>query len=116
MFHLVRWNFGSSECKLEANDNSGVAPRTCIACGLEHFVCERQEHWSVAEPETWQVAERSSTSTNRGVGFSLYADSTDIKSLYIGYRCSSGGVLGCFAGSEVGYGPSLDYLLACRGA
>ena len=109
-FRLARCSCGSDQFSLEADDNEGAARRTCVACGLEHFICDSQEYWSEAEPESWQCTECQSVSANLGVGFSLYADSTDIKWLYVGYRCSRCGVLGCFAGWKIGYGPSHELL------
>jgi len=110
VFRLALCTCGSVQFKLEADDNEGTARRTCTACRMEHFICDSEDYWSDAEPETWQCVECHSSSANVGVGFALYADSSDIKWLYVGARCSTCGVLGCFAGWKVGYGPSNDLL------
>jgi hypothetical protein len=83
----------------------GVAKRVCISCSSEHFICDSKEFWSDATPEEWQCVECGSKAANVGVGFSLYEEG-EVHWLYVGERCSSCGVLGCFAGWKVGHAPS----------
>jgi hypothetical protein len=102
-FRLAQCVCGSVEFELEADDNEGVARRTCASCGSAHHICDSAEYWNEANPETWKCVECGSKHANVGVGFSLYDDdSTAIRWLYVGERCARWGVLGCFAGWKVG--------------
>jgi hypothetical protein len=109
-FRLAKCVCGSVEFRLDASDNDGVARRTCAKCRHAHFICDSAEFWDEAEPEHWKCIECGSEQCNIGVGFSLYDDETDIRWLYVGERCARCGVLGCFAGWKIGYGPSLHLM------
>ena len=109
-FRLAKCQCGSVEFKLEADDNEGAAKRACSKCSKGHFICDSEEYWEEAEPETWGCVECDSKSTNIGVGFSLYEDKGGIRWLYVGVRCAKCGVLGCFAGWNIGYEPSLQLM------
>jgi len=109
-FRLARCRCGSTSFLLDADDNEGTARRTCTACGSEHFICDSQEYWSEAEPERWVCIECGSETANVGVGFSVYPDRDGIRWLYVGERCVTCGVLGCFAGWKVGASDSMGLL------
>jgi len=98
-FRLAKCQCGSLEFRLDADDNEGVARRTCVACAREHFICDSDEYWDEANPEAWKCVECGSQHANVGVGFSMYEDDpTGVKWLYVGERCANCGILGCFAG------------------
>jgi hypothetical protein len=102
-FRLSNCECGSTEFRLHADDNEGVAQRVCVKCRAERFICDSGEYWEDAEPEEWRCIECYSDACNIGVGFSQYPDSpTSIKWIYIGVRCARCGILGCFAGWKVG--------------
>jgi hypothetical protein len=110
-FRLANCGCGSLEFALEADDDEGVARRTCVSCHKAHFICDSGEFWADAEPERWKCLECHSQSTNVGVGFSLYDDDlTGVKWLYVGTRCAKCGVLGCFTGWKVALSNALHYL------
>jgi hypothetical protein len=104
-FRLAKCGCGSVEFELWADDTEGVARRACRSCGTERFIGDSEEFWSDATPEEFKCGECGSKCANVGVGFSLYEDG-EVRWLYVGERCSSCGVLGCFAGWKVGYAPS----------
>ncbi|MGE0404996.1 MAG: hypothetical protein AB7O65_01760 [Candidatus Korobacteraceae bacterium] len=103
-FRLARCECGSLSFFLWADDDEGTAKRTCTVCGLSHFICDSEEFWDGSQPEEL-VCVCGSKSANVGVGFSLYEDG-EVRWLYVGVRCTSCGVLGCFAGWKVAYAPS----------
>jgi hypothetical protein len=105
-FRIARCKCGSMTFHLEADDNEGVARRTCTNCNAEHFICDSEEYWEDSEPEKWSCIECNSDKTNIGVGFALYPEDGEVKWLYVGTRCAKCGVLGCFAGWKVAYAPS----------
>jgi hypothetical protein len=109
-FRLAHCDCGSLEFRLDASNHDGVARRICAHCKKEHFICDSKKFWDEAEPELWKCVECESETANIGVGFSLYDDRQDIHWLYIGVRCARCGVLGCFAGWKIGYGPSLQLM------
>jgi hypothetical protein len=110
-FRPARCTCGAVAFVLDADDNEGVARRTCSACGAQHFICDSEEFWADASPETCSCPECGSNAVNVGVGFSLYRDDpTAVRWLYVGVRCSRCGVLGCFAGWKVATGNALHLL------
>jgi hypothetical protein len=93
---------GGVEFGLSADDDEGVARRTCRACGAEHFICDSGAYWADADPRDWRCVECGGDACNVGVGFSLYPESaSSIKWVYVGVRCAGCGILGCFAGWKV---------------
>lgn len=111
LFRLARCQCGSEIFSLETDDDEGVARRTCVKCGSVHFICDSENYWKEARPESFECVECGGTTCNVGVGFALYEDSPSaIKWLYVGERCATCGVLGCMAGWKVGLDDAL-YLL-----
>ena len=111
LFRLAVCGCGSETFRLEADDDEGVARRTCVKCGEAHFICDSGEYWGDATPETFTCVECEDTNCNVGVAFALYDDSPSaIKWLYVGERCAGCGVLGCMAGWKVGLDDALHLL------
>jgi hypothetical protein len=108
-FRLAKCTCGSEVFTLLADDNEGCAKRICASCGQEMFICDSGEFWADASPEEWKCIGCGSNNANLGVGFSLYDDG-EIRWLYVGERCSTCGILGCFAGWKVAYSPSKQLL------
>jgi hypothetical protein len=112
VFRLARCACGSEVFELEADDEEGVARRTCVACRRVHYICESDEYLEDARPKKWRcVVGCRSTQANVGVGFAVYDDDpTGIKWLYVGERCAKCGVLGCFAGWKVAESDALHLM------
>lgn len=108
-FRLARCACGSDRFKVDADDNEGAARRTCATCRKRHFVCDSAETWDDAEPEAWKCIECKSKHANVGCGFSLHDDG-EVRWIYLGVRCAECGILGCFAGWKINYGPSTHLL------
>jgi len=108
-FRLARCKCGSISFLLNADDDEGVAQRTCTACETKHFICDSEEFWDESQPERW-VCGCGSEAANIGVGFSIYPKRGGVRWLMVGTRCSACGVLGCFAGWKVGRSDSMDLL------
>lgn len=108
-FTLAKCSCGSDVFNLEADDDEGVAKRTCVGCNSERFICDSEEFYTDAEPEELVCIECGSRQTNIGVGFSLYDDG-NVRWLHVGVRCVGCGVLGCFTGWKVAYSPSQDLI------
>jgi hypothetical protein len=108
-FRLSQCVCSSVTFYLDADDDEGCAKRTCTDCSNEHLICDSAEYWDEASPERWRCIECDSERANVGVGFSLYDDG-EVRWLYVGERCASCGVLGCFAGWKVAYSPSAQML------
>jgi hypothetical protein len=49
---------------------------------------------------------------NVAIGFARYPDSEDIRWVYLGLRCVSDGVLGCYADWKIDYSPSAHLIEA----
>jgi hypothetical protein len=110
-FRMSRCECGSERFLLWADDNEGCAERQCESCKRHDFICDSEEYWEDAKPEEWKCIECESNAKvcNVGVGFSLYEDG-EVRWLYIGVRCATCGILGCFAGWKVAYTPSRQLL------
>ncbi len=109
-FRLAKCRCGSVEFGLQADDDEGVARRTCAACKTSHFICDSEEFWADAKPKTWKC-ECGSKHANIGVGFSMYDDDpTGVRWLYVGERCAKCGTLGCFAEWKVALSDALHLL------
>jgi hypothetical protein len=104
-FRLAKCTCGGDTFYLFADDEEGCAKRTCTSCGASHFICDSEEYWATASPEQWKCVDCGSKEANIGIGFSLYEDG-EVRWLYVGERCFSCGILGCFAGWKVAYSPS----------
>ena len=110
-FRLSQCGCGSIEFHLEADDDEGVARRTCLKCGAIHYICESEQFSSEASLRRWRCIECGSERANVGVGYALYADDpTAVKWLYVGERCTGCGALGCFTGWKVAEGDALRLL------
>lgn len=106
-FRLAKCPCGSEGFLLWADDDEGCGRKQCESCKLFSFICDSEEYWQDANPKQWKctICKSKAKTCNVGVGFSLYEDG-EIRWLYIGERCLSCGVLGCFAGWKVAYAPS----------
>ena len=110
-FRLAKCACGCDRFRLEADDNSGVARRHCAECESLHYICDSEQFWDEADATEWKCLVCESELTNIGVGFSMYPDDpTAIKWLYVGVRCASCHVLGCYAGWKVAEGGVLHFL------
>jgi hypothetical protein len=100
---------GSEVFSLHWIPGEDAVRRTCAKCGEKTFVCDSEESWE-GKPRKYKCVECKSEKANLGVAFSLYDDMSDIRWIYVGYRCENCGVLGSFADWKVGYSPSLNLL------
>ena len=107
---MCKCRCGSYEFELEADRDEGCALRICALCRTKHLICDSDEYWDKAEPESWECTECGCKTCNIGVGFSLYSieegSGSDVRWIYIGNRCTNCGTLGAFAEWKVGYSPS----------
>jgi len=112
-FRKAKCECGEDVFELLADDDEGCAKGMCTSCRAEHFICDSQEYWSDASPERFTCIECGSKAANIGVGFLLYEDG-GVHWLYVGERCSTCAVLGCFAGWKVAHSPSTQLIEQVR--
>lgn len=87
---------GSSLFKLESDEDEGVARRTCVRCGVIHFMGDSAEYASEAQVERHEcICDAEALELLSGVA--LYADSSDVRWYYIGCRCANCHLVGVFA-------------------
>lgn len=86
---------GKNVFRLVLDDAEGAAVRFCVACDDEHPIGDSDEYLENADLEDREcvcgAAELEIT-----VGVSLYADSEDVRWLYLGCRCPSCGLTGVY--------------------
>lgn len=100
---------GSGEFAVRVDDDEGCAQRTCTGCG--------RHDWIFDSADTAQDAELGDATCPCGAtifhvagGFSVRNDG-DIDWVFLGLRCISDGVLGCYTDWKIDYSPT-SHLLA----
>lgn len=94
-FADARCNCGGRAFLVLLDDEEGVAVRVCDACGDRHPMGDSAEYSHEAEPEECECTCGGMT-FEATVGVSLYADSLDVKWLFLGLRCIRCGLTACF--------------------
>lgn len=87
---------GSREFQLEVDETAGAAVRYCATCGDPHAIGDSDDYLAEAEVEQCQCL-CGSPIFEITVGVALYADSDDVRWLYLGCRCPGCGLVGCYA-------------------
>lgn len=86
---------GGKTFRLELDDGEGAAVRHCTACASEHPIGDSAEYLQNAELEECACpCEREEFEIS--VGVSLYAESEDVRWLYLGCRCVSCGLVAVY--------------------
>ena len=109
-FRLARCACGSLAFTLLTDRREGCAERVCAACTTRQFIADSADSWTDARPRKWKCTGCKKSTCNVGVGFSLVASGTAVRWLYVGVRCVTCGVLGCYVDWRIGYEPSLQLL------
>lgn len=94
-------HFANAVCKkckakafmVQIDDNAGVCVRTCASCKKAHPVGDSAEYMDEAELDECQCPCGSEV-FEITVGVSLYAESEDVRWIYIGLRCTDCGLIG----------------------
>lgn len=91
---------------LRLDDNEGVAIRTCVSCEADaHPIGDSEEYLDEAEVEDC-ACPCDGDEFEIAIGVSLYADSEDVRWLYVGCRCANCGltaVYGDWKNEFIGY-------------
>lgn len=106
MVHCV---CGADAFAVEIDDSEGAARRTCTICKREHLMGDSAEYWADAEPERC-ACPCTGEAFNLAVGFAFFADSDDVRWLFIGLRCVACGELGMYGDWKIDYSPSRQLL------
>src|SRR5262245_60144065 len=80
---------------LQLDDNEGAAVRTCAACAAEHPIGDSDEFLEDAELEEC-ACPCGGEHLELTVGVALYADSNDVRWLYLGCRCPACGMVAVY--------------------
>ena len=91
----ARCGCGESRFRLELDEDQGVAVRICAACAVRHIMADGSEYLENAELQTCSCTCEADV-FEITVGVALYEDSEDVRWLYVGCRCVSCGLLGCY--------------------
>jgi hypothetical protein len=86
---------GGTTFRVQLDEEEGAAVRTCLTCGLEHAVADSAGYLTEATLEECGCP-CGSTSFEMSVGLALYAESQDVKWLYLGLRCLHCGLVACY--------------------
>jgi hypothetical protein len=94
-FADARCSCGSTQFRLRIDDREGAAIRVCTSCKVEHPIGDSEDFLEDAELEEAECV-CGSGELEITVGVALYEDSDDVRWLYVGCRCPSCGLTGCF--------------------
>jgi hypothetical protein len=86
---------GNRTFQLALDDEQGAAVRTCSKCTTEHPIGDSDEYLEEAEIQQSECVCGKKV-FEITVGVSLYEDSADVRWLYVGCRCPSCGLTGCY--------------------
>ena len=86
---------GCRTFQLAVDEDAGVALRTCTKCGEDHPIGDSDEYLDDAELESCECT-CDSTAFEITIGVALYADSEDVRWLYVGCRCPQCKLSGCY--------------------
>jgi hypothetical protein len=95
--------------RLVLDDETGAAVRTCTSCKTKHAIGDSAEYLDEAELEECECP-CGKDEFEITVGVALYTDSTDVRWVYIGCRCPSCGLVGCYGDWKSESGPASKYL------
>jgi hypothetical protein len=87
---------GASIFELHTDEKEGVAGRVCIACGQDHVMCDGEAYLADAELGQHECL-CGKNHFEITVGVALYDQSQAVRWLYIGCRCITCGLTGCYA-------------------
>ncbi len=100
----IKCECGSTELRIQLDDDEGCARRTCNDCGESRFVADSGEYWDDAAPGDGQCPCGHEV-FNLGVGYSHREDG-DIRWITVGARCVECGVLGAYVDWKIDYSPT----------
>ena len=86
---------GNRVFRLRVDDDEGAAVRVCTSCGALHPIGDSNDYLADAALEECECP-CGQSSFELSVGVALYEGSRDVRWLYIGCRCPSCGVTGCY--------------------
>ena len=94
-FANAKCSCGCRTFQLAIDEEVGAAVRTCSKCKSEHPIGDSDEYLEEAELQAC-VCVCGKDMFELTVGVSLYEDSDDVRLLYVGCRCPSCGITGCY--------------------
>ena len=109
--HAACASCGSDSFTVTLDEEEGCAVRTCASCGDAKALLDSDEYLDDATLEGAECPCGGSV-FNTAVGFAFYADSSDVRWVYLALRCTEDGVLGCYADWKIDYAPSGHLLQA----
>jgi len=109
--HATCASCGGAEFAIALDEVEGCAIRTCASCGQAQALLDSDEYVDDATLEGAECTCGGST-FNTAVGFAFYDDSDDVSWVYLVLRCTTDGVLGCYADWKIDYAPSRQLLQA----
>lgn len=101
---------GGKVFKLLLDDNEGAGVRACAGCGAEHPIGDSEEYLEDAELEECECP-CGSGEFEITAGVALYAESEDVKWLYIGCRCVKCGLTACYGDWKNEYSGFREFLI-----
>lgn len=78
------------------NEDEGVAARICTQCGQEKGIADSDDFFDEVEEVYPQTCRCGGNEFELMVGLALYADSIDVRWLYLGLKCKKCGLAGVY--------------------
>lgn len=86
---------GGKAFSVRLDDEEGAAVRVCKVCASEHAVADSAEYLAEATLEECGCP-CGGVSFEMSIGVALYAESLDVRWLYLGLRCVRCGLVACY--------------------
>ena len=102
---------GGTEFSIARDEEEGCAVRTCASCTQTKALLDSDEFMDDATLEDAECPCGGST-FNTAVGFAFHDDSDDVRWVYLALRCTTDGVLGCYADWKIDYSPTAHLMRA----
>ena len=109
--HATCASCGGTRFSIALDEEEGCAVRTCASCSESRALLDSIEFMADATLEGAECPCGGST-FNTAVGFAFYDDSEDVRWVYLVLRCTTDGVLGCYADWKIDYSPTEHLLRA----
>ncbi len=100
----ARCTCGSDRFHLDADSDEGCARRECSRCHRAHLVCDSDEYWTDADPES-TTCPCGADVFEVAVAFS-HREDRSVKWITVGTRCTTCGILGAPVDWKIDYDPT----------
>lgn len=109
LFKNILCDCGSETFLVALDEDQGAAIRRCVKCEEERPIGDSEDYLEEAEIDVCECV-CGESGFQLSVGLALYAESDDVKWLYIGCRCGECGITGVYGDWKNEYPDAREFL------